>query len=245
MKHIVITFALGATISNKDGTIDLKAISSIGRQFRALVESLQRVQIVAVVGAGGLGRSYVQFARDQFPSDNKTQNALDSIAICASRVNALLLSSSIMRSFSLVTNARIPENMDELDRYLFSGFQCVVLGGLEPGMTSDSTAARIAQGKKGPLVIVSSAGGIYREKDGELQSVVDRSYLRKVISLRRSRGGFEHVLDQKTAEILLEKKSKGMKVIVTGYSNIFDSTQKLLSKKKGKSAIIEGTTIKV
>ncbi len=232
-----VTFSLGATISNKDGTIDVNAISSIVRQFRSLLSYSKQIQITAVVGAGGLGRNYVEFAQNHL----RKGADLDSIAIRASRVNALLLASAVRNSL-IVTNARIPESMVEVNHYLSDGFEVVILGGIEPGMTSDSTAATIAQVHKGPLVIVSTVGGIFgdsRKENGQsvILSKVDRSYLRRRIFSKVT----EHVLDVKTSRILLKKKSKGMKVLVTGYPNILNATKNLLSI-KGKGTVIKGAT---
>jgi uridylate kinase len=251
-KKAIVTYGLGATISNKDGSIDLKAITAIAEQFKTLVFGARRVQIVAVVGTGGLGRSYVQFAKDQITKNKNKLANLDYIAIRASRVNALLLA-SVLRNFSVLTNAKIPETSSEVEHYLSSGFDCVILGGLDPGMTSDSTAASIAQANGGPLVIVSTVGGIYegsKQDKGEgrgkraILEIVDRKYLRRLFLLQSKRERKkEHVLDLKTIKILLDKKSKGMNVLVTGYPNVLKTTRELLSaRKKGKQAFIKGAT---
>jgi uridylate kinase len=233
----MVTFSLGSTISNKDGTIDVKAISSIAEQFKGLLSYSSRIQIIAVVGAGELGRNYTEFARHQI----RKRFDLDSISIRASRVNALLLA-SVVRNSSLLTNAKIPETMVELNSYVSSGFQAVILGGLEPGMTYDSTAATIAQMNRGPLVIVSTFGGIFRGSGSEkgqtaILPKVDRPYLRRVISLKEK----EDVLDVQTCRILLSKKSKGMTALVTSYANIMNATRDLLSTKR-KETSIKGST---
>jgi uridylate kinase len=265
----VVTYGLGATISNKDGTIDLTAVRSIAEQFKSLViparSKKEGLQIVAVVGAGGLGRSYQEFASEQIRDRHKKDEGgyLDRIGIMASRVNALLLA-SVIRSLSVVTNAKIPETNIEVARYLSDGFECTVLGGIEPGMTSDSTAARIAQENKGPLVIVSTVGGIYSDdqknastarNDKERMRVeqpgarmlqrIDRSYLKGIISLGAEKEKKSHVLDPQTSKILLENKNQKMKAIVTGYPNILSSTKQLLLdfQKAGRKSTIEGATL--
>jgi hypothetical protein len=243
----IVTFALGATVSNRDGTIDLKAISSIAAQFRDLLvnhnTSKRRrkekiLQIVALVGAGGLGRDYKEFARKQI---GKTAE-LDLIAIKASQVNAFLLA-SVLQKFSVVTNAKIPGTIDEVNDYLSLGFDCVVLGGLEAKMTSDSTAAMIAQQKNGPLVIVSTKGGILANSGAGaiLLPKVDRSYVRKLLNSNKVEN---HVLDKETCRILLDKKKgKGMNVLVTGYPKISSATNSLLKiGSKPSTMLIDGAT---
>jgi uridylate kinase len=219
----ILTFSLGATISNKEGTIDTKAVSSISEQFKKLL-SYYKVQIIAVVGAGGLGREYTKFARAQL----RIKGELDSIGISASRINALLLA-SVLRNSSILTNVEIPESMSDVNRYLSSGFEAIVLGGLEPGMTCDSTATTIAQANnRSPLVIISTAGGIFHQAGRRKQTIlaeVDRSYITRIIRSKPK----EHVLDSQTCKVLLSQNSKGMKVLVTGYANIFDTAKELLS----------------
>lgn len=232
-----MTFGLGATVSNRDGTIDVRAISSIVEQFKSLLSYSKRIQIIAVVGAGGLGRNYVEFAKNNAMKGDD----LDSIAIRASRVNALLLAAAV-RNSSMVTNAKIPETMGETNRYVSSGFQAVILGCLESKMTDQSTAAIIARMNRGPLVIVSTFGGIFSDSQNKgggkaILDKVDRAYLRRMISSKVK----ENVLDVQTCRILLSKKSKGMKVVMTGHGNILDATIGLLSTKE--KASIKGSTL--
>lgn len=233
----ILTFSLGETISNKDGIIDTRAVSSVAEQFKRLVSLSEKVQIIAVAGAGGLGRDYIQFARAHL----QKKADLNQVAIRASQVNALLLA-SVLRNSSILTNAEIPETLVDVDSYLSSGFEAIVLGVLQPSLTSDSTAASIAQrNDRSPLVIVSTAGGIlegseHAHRQKSILPKVDRSYLRWIIRSEPK----EHVLDSQICKILLSKKSKGMKVLVTGYSNILEATKELLSTRSKRS--ISGAT---
>jgi uridylate kinase len=243
-RRILVVFSLGATISNRDGSIDPDALSSMAKQFKELLSRFQsKFRIVAVAGAGGLGREYSQFAKDNV---GKKTN-LDAIGIEASRVNALLFSSALRR-FDVVTNASIPQSSAGLTNYLSNdGFDCVVTGGVEEGMTSDSTAASIAVGHAHSLlVIVSTVGGIFSEPDKksnveqhrETLPSVNRAYLKKITKTWPK----EHVLDFQTCQMLLSRKAKGMNAIVTGYKNIFEATNAAFTSKK-KSSIRGATRI--
>jgi uridylate kinase len=240
--RILVVFSLGATISNRDGSIDAHALSSMAKQFKELLAKFQsKFRIVAVAGAGGLGRTYSQLAKDNI----RKKTNLDAIGIEASRVNALLFSSALRR-FDVVTNASIPHSSSGLANYLSNdGFDCVVTGGLEEGMTSDSTAASIAVGNAHSLlVIVSTVGGIFLEPDKksnvkqprEILPSVNRAYLQKITKTQPK----EHVLDLQTCRVLLSRKAKGMNAIVTGYKNIFEATNAALTSKKKSS--IKGAT---
>ncbi|MHB1907318.1 MAG: amino acid kinase family protein [Nitrososphaerales archaeon] len=214
----VVTFSLGATVSNKDGKIDSGAIKAISDQFKRLAK--KKVGIVAVVGAGGLGREYISFAKKNLQVDS------DMIGIEASRANALLLS-SVLQKNGLKANSIIPESKKEVQEYIQKGYDTVVLGGIEPAMTSDSTAADIAKDTGSNLVIVSTVGGIMENAD-VVQSV-NASYLRKIISKPR-----QHVLDPQTCKILL--RNRKMKALVTGYENIYSASISLASRKQAKNA---------
>ena len=213
-----VTFSLGATISNKDGKIDARAIKAISDQFQRLVK--KKFGIIAVVGAGDLGREYASFAKKNLQVDS------DLIGIEASRVNALLLI-SVLQKNGLKANSIIPESKKGVQEYIQKGYDAIVLGGIEPAMTSDSTAADIAKDSGSNLVIVSTLGGIMENE--EVVGSVNASYLRKIISKPR-----QHVLDPQTCKILL--RNRKIKALVTGYENIYSASISLTSKKQAKNA---------
>lgn len=204
----------------------MEAVSSISKQFARLVREAddKAVSIVAVAGAGGLGRRYVNFSRGGI----RRGVDLHLLSLEASRLNALLLSTTLHKR-GIATNLEMPQSWGELDdEYLSSGnFECVVLGGIDPGMTADSTAATIAQERSSPVfVIVSTVGGIFsRPRGGDILAGVNRHYLREIIAQNPTK----HVLDSKTCEILLRGKNRGMKVIVTGHKNIYSGTKGILA----------------
>ncbi len=247
IKSSLLILSLGATVSNRDGKIDSDAISSMVRQIKNLnsLSGDRRLQVIAVVGAGGLGREYVHFAQTHGGGLNEKNSKFDLIGIQASRVNALLFASALANA-SVLTNAKVPASLKELDHYLSAEFEAVVLGGLEPGMTSDSTAATIAQThSRSPLIIVSTVGGIFendtkRKTNNQTLPLVNRSYLQGIIATKPR----EHVLDTATCKILLDKKSAGMSAAVTGYPHIFEVAKKLISRgTKGKAKEIKQATV--
>lgn len=248
-ESIFVTYSLGATISNKDGSIDTSAIQSICEQFKRLIsESSRRIRIISAVGAGGLGRDYAKFASDHL---KLPKSARSIIGIKASHVNASLFAESL-RNMGVVTNAVIPTSIEQANSYLKSSdFRVVVLGGLEQSMTCDSTAATIAKLSSNypNFVIVSTAGGILFESPREgskkrILPMIDSLYLKSVLKSKPK----EHVFDIQTCKILLAKSSRNkalgmMKVAVTGYPNILQVTRDLLRAKKNTTVIKNATRV--
>jgi uridylate kinase len=217
-----ISISLGATINKKDGSIDIEALKSIVAQCSLLVE--KRFRMAAVVGAGGLGRAYLSSLR-RF---TQRREDIDSLGINCSRVNALLLIDAL-RAFGVPTNLKPFESVGDVAKALNSDrYPLAVSGGLGSGLTSDSSAAKIAATVQCPLVIVSTQGGILDNDQlntGERRILesVNRSFLRGLLARHRREGPVPHVLDEETIKILLkivERERSGFFVAVTGYENI-------------------------
>ncbi|MGI0092089.1 MAG: hypothetical protein ACREBS_10300 [Nitrososphaerales archaeon] len=224
---MLVSICLGANVCGRDGKLYPIAIRSIARQFGDLVFS-SGYSIAAVVGAGGAAKKHRHYV------EKYARNApdLDQVAIEASRVNALLLIAAL-RVLGVPTNPSPFESMKETLSYLRLGekeikySRVAVLGGLEPNMTSDSTAAKIAVRMRSSLLIVSTRGGVFakdpdtklREGSRMLRSV-DRSYLESLLASMPE----NHVFDSQTCKILLSinnnSNQKEAYFGVTGYKHI-------------------------
>ena len=113
-----------------------------------------------VVGGGSLARELIGAAR----SLNVSGSGLDILGIEASRLNALLL------AFTLYPRAspRIPRSMEEALDHAAKGL-IPVLGGLQPGQSTNAVAMVLAEAMGASLVIncLRGVGGVYDRDPGE------------------------------------------------------------------------------
>jgi len=244
----IISVSLGATICSKEGSFDLNEISSIADQLGSLAS--RGYFVVAVVGLGGAGIKQREF----FSKYSKSKNSRDKLNIEISKLNAMLLI-SVLRAKSAPVFPEPLNSINELDSELAqceskkSGAKIFVLGGLEPGLTSDASAAKISQKYGCNFLIVSTKGGIY-DRNPDLSGamklrVFDRNMISRLFS-KESSSSEPHVLDQKTLEILLRMRKpstpkKRFTIAVTGYEHISEFPD--MMEKHASSNTMENFTL--
>ena len=137
------------------------------REFRRFMEDFSE-KLFVVVGGGHTARKYISAARDL----GYDEYTLDRIGIMATRLNARLL-------ITPRTSPRIPESVDEAVE-LSAIYKNVVMGGTEPGHTTDGVALLLAERLGEQCVInVTSVGGIYDKdprKHGDAKLIARMSY---------------------------------------------------------------------
>ena len=123
------------------------------QKLAATVTNLrEKFQIGIVVGGGTLARSYISALRPEKVNDN----VLDEIGIYATRMNALSFT-----SFLDNVNTNIPTTVNDAAE-MISLYGCVVMGGTEPGHTTDTVAALLAERiGAGILINGTSVDGVY------------------------------------------------------------------------------------
>ena len=112
-------------------------------------------QVVAVVGGGSLAREFIKVAAELGLQESKR----DWAAIHVSRLFAQLFTLGLGDS----SCGCVPVSVDEAESCLETG-KVVVLGGLRPGMTTDSVAALVGEKIKADLLVKgSNVDGIYNK----------------------------------------------------------------------------------
>jgi len=110
-------------------------------------------QLVAVAGGGANARVYIDAAR-RLGADEST---CDLLGIGVTRANAELLRLALGN----VAVAKIPSLLSELTQYVASG-KAVVLGGLQPGQSTNAVAALAAEITRADfLVNATDVDGVY------------------------------------------------------------------------------------
>ncbi len=122
------------------------------RRFRRFMDE-EEEKLFIVVGGGATARRYISMGREI----GMDEYSLDDIGIEATRLNARLL-------ITPKTYPKIPENIEE-GIIASKSYKNVVMGGTEPGHTTDGVALLLAEklGEK-QIINMTSVGGIY-DKD--------------------------------------------------------------------------------
>lgn len=133
---------------------------SVIRQYMSELENLASAlekdeQVIIVCGAGHLKR-HQDAVRG---SANKAET--DLVGIAATRLNAKTLQTLLED-----THPSIPETIEEV-RQLASKDEDIVMGGLNPGFSTDAVAAVVAELLDADLQIITDIDGIYSEDPSE------------------------------------------------------------------------------
>ncbi len=115
-------------------TPDTNALKSMGKALASF--SAEGNQVVAVAGGGQNARVYIDAAR-KLGADEAT---CDLLGIRITRANAELLRLALGQNAS----PKIPTSLSELPHYVGAG-KVVVLGGLQPGQSTNAVAALAAE----------------------------------------------------------------------------------------------------
>lgn len=115
-------------------------------------------KIGIVVGGGAPARAYI----DETSKITDDRKMLDLVAIEVTRTNAQIMVSAMDR-YGLPVNKTIPRTIDEAVG-MFSINQFVVMGGTEPGQTTDAVSVKLATCvKAGRVINYSDVDAVYTE----------------------------------------------------------------------------------
>lgn len=188
-------------------------------------------EVAVVVGGGRLAREFIELAR----SLGLPEREQDELAISISRLFAQALSMMI----GGYQWRDIPTTVEEAVRTLRDR-GIVIMGGVRPGMTTDTVAALIASEVGADLIIkATDQDGIYtkdprRHPDAKKLDEISFEGLEKMLAEGKHRAGMHQIIDPEAARILRERRIKT--IVVNG----FDSENVLLAV----SGIKVGTVIR-
>ena len=149
MEKVVISVGGSVLIPGND---DAKYIAELANMLK---DVSKEVQIAVVVGGGKMSRYYSETAREL----GGTVYQLDELGIGITRVNAKLLTVAL----GDIANTEIPLKAEECARMSAPG-KIVVMGGTEPGHTTDAVASMIAENLKADRIInASNVDAVYSD----------------------------------------------------------------------------------
>lgn len=170
-------------------------------------------KIITVVGGGTLAREFIKIGNQL----GLNEEAQDWLAIYVSRLYALLLTLKLGKNGT----ENVPTSINEAVGILKKG-KVVVMGGLKPGMTTDTVAAHIAQKMKARLLVkATNQDGIYNKdpkkyKDAKKIAKIDYRDLMQLFEKSRHKAGIHQILDPVAIKIL--QKTNIKTIIVNGYN---------------------------
>lgn len=188
-------------------------VELIGR-YAELLRTLNKQghEVAVVVGGGSLAREFISIAGNL----GLGEQAQDEIAISISRVFAQLF----IKKLGALSCSIVPLTVDSAADCLGKG-KILLMGGLKPGMTTDSVAALIAERVNADLLVKGTdQDGIYN-KDPKKHSgavKIDRlsfDDLANVFSESKHKAGMHQVIDPEAVKIL--KRQKVKLIVVNGF----------------------------
>ncbi len=169
-------------------------------------------EVAVVVGGGALSRELIHAAEVL----GLGQSAQDEVAISVSRVVAQLFGLKLGKLGFLP----IPTTVEEAVRVLGRG-RVVAMGGLRPGMTTDSVAALLAERVRADLLVkATDQDGVYsrdprRFPDARKLDSVSFADLAKLFEVERHVAGVHQIVDPGAVKIL---RRLGLRtVVVNGF----------------------------
>ena len=182
-------------------------------------------EVAVVVGGGALAREFIGIAKEL----NLDMTAQDEIAISCSRLFAQLF----LKKLGDVACSKVALTLDEAAQCLSEG-KIVVMGGLKPGITTDTVAALVAERVDAELLVKGTdQDGVY-DKDPRKHSdavKLDRlsfEDLAKVFEQSEHKAGIHQIIDPEAIKVLKRKRLK--LVVVNGFK-----PENLLAAIKGEN----------
>ncbi len=224
MKRVVIS--LGGSIISKE-SLNLDLMQEFSKTM-AGIKSYDKIGVV--VGGGKLARTYILDLKKYKVNDN----ILDEIGINATRINALAMS-----TFFDDVNSKIPTNINDAAE-LIHNYRYVVMGGTEPGHTTDTVAMLLAERIGAKILInATSVDGVYSsdpKEDKNAKKFSSLSYNDAIdLSILNSKGaGTNNFMDITSLTIA---RRAGIKIFVVDGNNM-EEYKNILTNGKCNGTVI-------
>lgn len=197
----------GSVIANP---INTELIAKYADTIKDLKQQGQEVAVV--LGGGALARQFIGLAKDL----GLDMNAQDEVAISCSRLFAQLF----LKRLGEVAANKVSVSPDEAAAYLAEG-KIAVMGGLRPGITTDTVATLVAEKIGADLLIKGSdQNGVYNKDPRKHPDAIKLDHLTfdelaKVFEQNEHKAGIHQIIDPEAVKVL--KRSHIKTVVVSGY----------------------------
>jgi uridylate kinase len=180
----------------------------------------QEHEIAVIVGGGALAREFIDLAKGL----GLPEEVQDMLAISVSRLFAQLFSKKLGKNACKT----ISKTIEEAVKCLHKG-KIAVMGGLKPGMTTDTVAALIAERIRANWYIkATNQDGVYDKDPEKYADAVKLDYLSfdklsEVLTEKKHKAGIHQILDPEAIKLL--KKGRVKVIVINGFKpeNVFSA----------------------
>ncbi|MCL2686214.1 MAG: UMP kinase [Candidatus Bathyarchaeota archaeon] len=169
-------------------------------------------EVVVVVGGGALARQFIGFAKEL----ELAMEAQDEVAISCSRLFAQLF----LKKLDKYTGNKVSVTLEEAAEELTMG-HIVVMGGLKPGITTDTVATLVAEKIAADMLLKGSdQQGVYNKDPRKHTDAVKLDHLSfeelsAVFDQNEHKAGIHQIIDPEAVKILKSNRIKT--VVVSGF----------------------------
>jgi len=169
-------------------------------------------EVAVVLGGGALAREFIGIAKNL----RLDMTGQDEIAISCSRLFAQLF----LKKLGDVACSKVAVTLDDAAQCLSEG-KVVVMGGLKPGITTDTVAALVAERVDADLLVKGTdQNGVYDKDPRKFPDAVklDRLALEdltKIFEHVEHKAGIHQIIDPEAIKVLKRKRLK--LVVVNGF----------------------------
>jgi uridylate kinase len=203
-----IVFRIGGSVVASPINTDL--MNKYIEIFKAI--KLEGHEIAVVVGGGTLAREFIGIAKKL----QLEMAAQDEVAISVSRLFAQLF----VKKFGALGCGKVSTTLDEAAECLQAG-KIAVMGGLKPGITTDTVGALVAERVDADLLVKGTdQDGIYDKDPRRFADAVKLDSLgfdglQGVLSETEHKAGIHQIIDPMAVEVLKRKRVK--LIVVNGF----------------------------
>jgi uridylate kinase len=169
--------------------------------------------VVVVLGGGALAREFIGIAKKL----DLDMNGQDEIAISCSRLFAQLF----LKKLGDLACSKVAVTLDEAAQCLGEG-KIVVMGGLKPGITTDTVATLVAERVDAELLVKGTdQNGVYdkdprKHPDAVKLDKMALEDLEKVFEHNEHKAGIHQIIDPEAIKVLKRRRLK--LVVVNGFN---------------------------
>jgi len=204
-----IVIKIGGSLLQDNDEINVERISKYAEIIRKLREEGHNLMIV--VGGGNIARRYIEAMRKLDASDA----ICDLMGIKVAKLNAYLLVSAIKDH----VYPKVPDTLEEAIS-IFSMGKIIVMGGLQPGQSTNAVAALLAESVKADVFInATTVDGVYTAPPGtpgarKLEQVTAEELMKIMQETSKFKAGEYRLFDP--LAILIVQRAKLLVKIVDG-----------------------------